>query len=131
MQRSSPLPQFIRHALDFLFHIGQDLAGYRGTPRVHRQFIQLVPEPTTLDDELLIREQPVVDVRIRSRPTGPGPLCPGRDVWLSTHGLIIGSAKLGLEWLRNVRLMKLGSTLRPATGSNRRRNVCCAIYGDK
>ena len=76
MKGQGPLPQLIRHVLDFLFHVSQDLAGHGGTPRVHGEFPQLVPEPTTLDNELLIGEQPVADARIRVRPRVTGPPCP-------------------------------------------------------
>ena len=76
MQGLSPPTQLVRHALDFVLHVDQHLAGYRGTSRVHREFFQLVFESATLDDEFLIREQSVVDVRIRASATGSGRCAP-------------------------------------------------------
>ena len=78
MSGSGPLPQFIRHAFNFLLHADQDLAYNRRTPGIRCEVIQLDSKPATFDDELVIGEQPVADARIGARPTifgGWRPIC--------------------------------------------------------
>lgn len=92
MSGQGPPSQLVCHAIDLLIDVGQQLTYSRRPGWIDGEFLQLLPEPVTFEDQLQIGQRGAVEIVICHRPDGRvGALRRCRRCWFrrATH---IGSA---------------------------------------